>query len=224
MPTLLRDRSVSELSDAEVIERVLAGDTGLYELLMRRYNQRVYRAVRAVLRDDAETEDVMQEAYVRAYQYLPRFEQRASFCTWVTRIAVNESLARLERNKKFTSETDNEGASVTESLEATSMNPEEAAATMQTRALLEKAILELPYRYRIVIMLRDVEEMNTAHAAHVLELSEDVVKVRLHRARAMLRRQLFAKAGATNSLAFQFLVPRCDRVVAGVLARVQGSQ
>jgi RNA polymerase sigma-70 factor (ECF subfamily) len=220
MPTLLRDRSASELSDAEVIERVLAGDSGLYELLMRRYNQRVYRAVRAVLRDDAEAEDVMQEAYVRAYQYLPRFEQRASFCTWVTRIAVNESLARLERNKKFTPETDNEGASVTDSLESKTMNPEEATATMQTRALLEEAILELPYPYRVVIMLRDVEEMNTAEAAQVLELSEDVVKVRLHRARAMLRRELYAKVGATDNSAFQFLAPRCDRVVAGVLGRL----
>src|SRR5512147_1692476 len=162
MPILLRDRSVSELSDAEVIERVLAGDTGLYELLMRRYNQRVYRAVRAVLRNDAEAEDVMQEAYVRAFQYLPRFEQRASFCTWVTRIAVNESLARLERQKKFVPGVDEKSESVTDSLESKTMNPEEAAANLQTRELLEQAILELPYPYRIVIMLRDVEEMNTS--------------------------------------------------------------
>src|SRR5262249_43560486 len=157
----------SELSDAEVIERVLAGDTGLYELLMRRYNQRVYRAVRAVLRNDSEAEDVMQEAYVRAYQYLARFEQRASFCTWVTRIAVNEALARLERQKRFSSETDEEGASMADGLESKTMNPEEATAVVQTRALLEQAILELPYPYRIVIMLRDVEEMNTAEAAQV---------------------------------------------------------
>jgi RNA polymerase sigma-70 factor (ECF subfamily) len=220
MQTLIPDLSAAELPDREVIERVLAGDTGLYELLMRRYNQRVYRAVRAVLRDDAEAEDVMQEAYVRAYQYLPRFEQRASFCTWVTRIAVNESLARLERKKRFTSDVDLEGTSVTESLESKSMNPEQAAASVQSRALLEEAILELPFPYRIVIMLRDVEEMNTAEAAQVLDLSEDVVKVRLHRGRALLRRQLYARVGATDASAFQFLAPRCDRVVAAVMGRI----
>ena len=210
----------SELTDAEVIERVLAGDTGLYELLMRRYNQRVYRAVRAVLRDDAEAEDVMQEAYVRAYQYLPRFEQRASFCTWVTRIAVNESLARLEQKKRFTTDVDDEGGGVAEKLEAKSASPEVTAGSAETRALLEEAILALPYPYRIVVMLRDVEEMNTAEAAEALELSEDVVKVRLHRGRAMLRRELYARAGATNSAAFQFHAPRCDRVVAGVMERI----
>lgn len=210
----------SELTDAEVIERVLAGDTGLYELLMRRYNQRVYRAVRAVLRDDAEAEDVMQEAYVRAYQYLRRFEQRSSFCTWVTRIAVNESLARLEQKKRFTTEVDDEGVGVAEKLEAKSASPEVTAGSAETRALLEEAILALPYPYRIVVMLRDVEEMNTAEAAEALELSEDVVKVRLHRGRAMLRRELYARAGATNSAAFQFHAPRCDRVVAGVMERI----
>jgi RNA polymerase sigma-70 factor (ECF subfamily) len=222
MDTLLRDSGItaSELPDSEVIERVLAGDTGLYELLMRRYNQRIYRAIRAVLRDDAEAEDVMQESYVRAYQYLSRFEQRASFCTWVTRIAVNEALARLEQKRRFITEVDDEGASVAENLEAKTANPEMAAAGVETRALLEEAILALPYPYRIVLMLRDVEEMNTADAANVLELSEDVVKVRLHRARAMLRRELYSRAGATNSAAFQFHATRCDRVVGAVMERI----
>jgi RNA polymerase sigma-70 factor, ECF subfamily len=210
----------SELTDAEVIERVLAGDAGLYELLMRRYNQRIYRAIRAVLRDDAEAEDVMQEAYVRAFQHLPRFEQRASFCTWVTRIAVNESLARLEQKKRFTTEVDDEGASVTDNLEAKYVSPEVAAGSAETRALLEEAILALPYPYRIVVMLRDVEEMNTEETANALELSADVVKVRLHRGRAMLRRELYARAGAENSAAFQFHATRCDRVVSGVMGRI----
>jgi RNA polymerase sigma-70 factor, ECF subfamily len=222
MDALLKGVAASELPDADVIERVLAGDTGLYELLMRRYNQRVYRAVRAVLRDDSEAEDVMQEAYVRAYQYLAKFEQRASFCTWVTRIAVNESLARLEQRKRFMSELNEEGASVTDNLEAKTANPEQAAGTLETRALLEEAIMALPYPYRIVVMLRDVEEMNTADAAQALELSEDVVKVRLHRGRAMLRKELYARAGAENSAAFQFHATRCDRVVGGVMERING--
>jgi RNA polymerase sigma-70 factor (ECF subfamily) len=189
---------------------------------MRRYNQCVYRAVRAVLRDDSEAEDVMQEAYIRAYQYLAKFEQRASFCTWVTRIAVNEALARLEQRKKFISDLNEEGASVTDNLEAKSANPEQATGTLETRALLEEAILALPYPYRVVVMLRDVEEMNTADAAQVLELSEDVVKVRLHRGRAMLRKELYARAGAENSAAFQFHATRCDRVAAAVMGRISG--
>lgn len=225
MVTLLGERgiSASEMPDTEVIERVLAGDTGLYELLMRRYNQRIYRAVRAVLRDETEAEDVMQETYVRAFQYLPRFEQRASFCTWVTRIAVNESLARRQRRKRFADGADEEGASVAEKLESTTMNPEEAASAVETRGLLEEAILALPYPYRIVIMLRDVEEMSTADAAHTLDLSEDVVKVRLHRGRAMLRRELYARAGAKNSAAFQFHASRCDRVVRYVMETITES-
>jgi RNA polymerase sigma-70 factor (ECF subfamily) len=109
---------------------------------------------------------------------------------------------------------------VAEKLEAKSANPEMAAGSAETRALLEEAILALPYPYRIVVMLRDVEEMNTEEAARVLELSEDVVKVRLHRGRAMLRRELYSRVGATNSAAFQFHAPRCDRVVAGVMGRI----
>jgi RNA polymerase sigma-70 factor (ECF subfamily) len=117
-----------------------------------------------------------------------------------------------------------EGESVTDNLEANGANPEQAAGTAETRALLEEAILALPYPYRIVVMLRDVEEMNTADAAQVLELSEDVVKVRLHRGRAMLRRELYARAGATNSAAFQFHAPRCDRVVGRVMESVATGQ
>jgi len=217
---LTYDLLTADLPDAEVIERVLAGDTGLYELLMRRYNQRVYRAVKAVLRDEAEAEDVMQETYVRAFQYLRQFEQRASFSTWITRIAVNESIARLKRKKRFTTDVDEEGATVVDLLEATTMNPEESAASDETRRLLEKAILALPSRYRMVMMLRDIEGMNTTETAQALELSEDVVKVRLHRARAILRRDLYARVGATSSGAFQFHATRCDRVVQNVLNRI----
>src|SRR4051812_6463836 len=95
---------LSEVTDDQIIERVLSGETAAYEVLVRRYNQRVYRAVRAVLHDDAEAEDVMQEAYVRAYQNLRQFEHRAAFSTWITRIAIHEALARIERSKRFSSQ------------------------------------------------------------------------------------------------------------------------
>jgi RNA polymerase sigma-70 factor (ECF subfamily) len=163
----------------------------------------------------------MQEAYVRAFQYLAKFEQRASFCTWITRIAVHEALARLEQRKRYALDMDEEGVNVTENLEAKNMNPEDCAVVGETRRLLERAILTLPYRYRIVIMLRDVEEMNTMEAAEALGLSEDVVKIRLHRARAMVRKELYARVGATNGSAFPFGAVRCDRVVAAVMERVR---
>ncbi len=209
-----------ELSDEQVIERVINGDTAIYELLVRRYNQRVYRAVRAVLRDDNEAEDVMQEAYVRAFQHLARFEHRASFCTWITRIAVNEALARIERAGRYRVQDIDEDAEALFANGSAHMNPEETLASTEARALLEEAILALPLTYRTVIMLRDVEEMSTAEVAEALDLTADAIKVRLHRARALLRRELYARAGVTSASAFQFHATRCDRVSAAVMVRV----
>lgn len=210
----------SELPDDAVIERVLAGETALYELLVRRYNQRVYRAVRSVLRDDTEAEDVMQDAYVRAYQHLAQFEHRAAFSTWITRIAVHEALARLQKAHRTTAlENENEAGEFA-AFGSGVLNPEEALSSHETQALLEQVIMALPGEYRTVVILRDVEEMNTAETAAALELSEDAVKVRLHRARAMLRKELYARAGATSSAAFQFHASRCDRVAAGVAAKL----
>ena len=216
--------SVSELSDDQVIERVLSGEPALYELLVRRYNQRVYRAVRAVLRDDSESEDVMQEAFVRGYMNLAKFEHRASFCTWITRIAIHEALARIKQTKETVPIDENANELGSTSLPSQEMNPEEVLASTETRALLEQAILSLPYDYRTVIMLRDIEEMNTADTATALDLTEEAVKVRLHRARAMLRKELFVRVGANGSAAFQFHATRCDRVTAGVTARIKELQ
>src|SRR4051795_12174502 len=191
--------SASELSDDQVIERVLSGEPALYELLVRRYNQRVYRAIRAVLRDDSESEDVMQEAFVRGYLNLEKFEHRASFCTWITRIAIHEALARIKRTKETVPIDENANELGSTSLPSQEMNPEEVLASTETRALLEQAILSLPYDYRTVIMLRDIEEMNTADTATALDVTEEAVKVRLHRARAMLRKELYVRVGANGS-------------------------
>lgn len=205
--------------DEEVVARVLEGETALYEIIMRRHNQRLYRAARAILRDDTEAEDVLQDTYVRAYQHLRQFARRAKFSTWLTRIAVNEALARVERRNRFqTIDGDNELESF--ELESKMPDPESQAAQSEVRALLEEAILALPQNYRTVLMLRDVEEMNTAEAAEVLDMTEDNVKVRLHRARALLRKELYARAGAKTSAAFQFMATRCDRVVARVMRRI----
>ena len=208
-------------SDTEVVARVLAGDTGLFEILMRRYNQRVYRAARAILHDDTEAEDVMQDAYVRAYQHLSQFAGRAQFSTWLTRIAVHEALARLHRRQRLQPlETRPGMGDFGMTLASRQPDPERQAGGSETARLLEEAILSLPDAYRTVLMLRDVEQLSTEETAAILEITQENVKVRLHRAHAMVRRELFARAGAASSSAFLFPATRCDRVVANVMRRI----
>jgi RNA polymerase sigma-70 factor (ECF subfamily) len=207
------------LSDEDVVRRVLDGETALFEIVMRRYNQRLYRIARGILRDDAEAEDVMQDAYVRAYANLEQFAGRAQFSTWLTRIAIHEALARVRRRQRLDQlgpEESSDGESGM-NLMASSLNPEEQTSATELGKTLETAILAIPEHYRLVLMMRDVEQMNTSETAAALELSEENVKVRLHRARALVRKELFARAGAEAQSAFGFMGLRCDRVVAGVL-------
>lgn len=206
----------SELSDEEVVQRVLAGDTAMFEILMRRHNQSVYRAARAVLRDDAEAEDVMHDAYVRAYQNLAQFEGRARFSTWLIRIAVHEALARRRRRSRWT-EFDDRSTPV-----MTRPGPEDEAARGEVRRLLEDAVESLPSSLRTVLVLRSIEELSTAETAQVLGLTEDNVKIRLHRARAQVRKRLLRTAGEEAQRLFVFEAPRCDRVVRAVMASIGG--
>lgn len=209
------------LGDQELVKWVLAGETGFFEALMRRYNQRVFRASRAILRDDAEAEEVAQEAWVRAYQHLRQFEGRSSFSTWLTRIAVHEALRRAGRRRK-TEEIDAMEESRKDALPQLSAagTPEESASVSEARTLLETSIDSLPDLYREIFVLRDVEEMSTTEAAETLGISEENVKTRLHRARAMLRKEIYQRAGAKSTSAFQFMGARCDRLVRAVLQRI----
>ncbi|MGB6392809.1 MAG: RNA polymerase sigma factor [Candidatus Acidiferrales bacterium] len=218
--TLEKARS-ERWTDEEIVERVKAGDTALYEIIMRRYNQRLYRVARAILHDDAAAEDVMQDAYVRAYQHLHQFAARAPFSAWLTRIAVHEALARLrlrDRTQQFDS-ADSDGE-ISMNMVETSLDPEQSASTAELGDLLEAALLGLPLQYRAVLILRDVEEMSTIETAAALDLTEENVKVRLHRGRAMLRSWLFDRVGANAKNAFPFMGARCDRVVHAVFARL----
>jgi RNA polymerase sigma-70 factor, ECF subfamily len=212
-------------SDEEVVDRVRAGETALYEIIMRRYNQRLYRVARAILRDDGEAEDVMQDAYVRAYEHLGQFAGRSSFSAWLTRIAVHEALLRVRRRGRLDQLDDAEidGEPGTIMAEATP-DPEQITTRAELRQLLEEAILELPEQYRTVLMLRDVEELSTAETAEVLSLTEENVKVRLHRGHGMLRAWLLARVGANAADAFPFMGVRCDRVVQQVFAQLVASE
>jgi RNA polymerase sigma-70 factor (ECF subfamily) len=212
----------SAMTDDEVVERVRAGETPLFEVIMRRYNQRLYRVTRSILGNDTEAEDVTQDAYVRSYLHLDQFDGRAKFSTWLTKIAVNEALARLRKRQRVI-EIDAELGS-TEGcmkLESKAPSPEQEVLTQTIRVVLEAAVDKLPETYRSVFMLREVEELSTAETAECLDISEESVKVRLHRARSLLRKHIYAQTGAATAGAFQFLGARCDRMVSSVLARIE---
>jgi RNA polymerase sigma-70 factor (ECF subfamily) len=209
-------------TDREIVERVKAGDIALYEIIMRRYNQRLYRVARAILRDDAEAEDVMQDVYVRAFQHLDQFAGRAPFSAWLTRIAVHEALGRLRlRDRNLQLDDAEQDGEFSMNMVETSPDPEQSASRAELGQLLEEALLGLPEQYRIVVMLRDVEELSTSETAAALELTEQNVKVRLHRGRAMARGWLLARVGTNAKNAFPFMGARCDSVVHGVFARLE---
>lgn len=210
----------SVLPDEVVVARILDGHVALFEVLMRRHNERLYRAARAIIRDEAEAEDVMQQAYVNAYAHLRQFDGRASFATWLTRIAVNEAISRARRRGRYESFDDQDFAFERVTPMPTANNPEREAFTREMKVILESAVDTLPDGQREVFMLREVEGLSTAETATSLGVSEDVVKTRLSRSRATLRRDLFDRIGSTAAQSFTFLRPRCDRVVAAVLERI----
>jgi RNA polymerase sigma-70 factor (ECF subfamily) len=210
------------ISDDDLVSRVRAGETGLYEMLMRRYNQRLFRVIRSVVTNDDEAEDVLQEAWVRAYEHLDQFAGRASFSTWVTRIAFHEALARTRKNKRWTP-LENPGGEImaeAERRQTTAETPEMQAERNQLGRILQAAVDALPETYRSVFVLREVEQLSTTETAECLELSAEAVKTRLHRSRALLRRDLKSRLGPATSEAYAFLGARCDRIVMRVLERI----
>jgi RNA polymerase sigma-70 factor (ECF subfamily) len=209
------------LSDVEVVRRVRDGETALFEIIMRRYNQRLYRVARAILKDDGEAEDVMQQAYVNAYVHLDQFAEKAAFSTWLTKIAVYEALALSRRRRATELHTVFESGDDTMThIQTSAPDPEHQAFATELMRLLESAVESLSEHHRIVFTLRDIEGLSTAETAECLGISEENVKTRLHRARALLRDDLSARTGAATSGAFQFHLSRCDRVVAGVMEKI----
>src|SRR5690349_5540951 len=145
------------LTDAEIVQKVRDGEHALFEILMRRHNQRVYRTARAVVKDETEVEDVMQQAYVNAFTHLHQFEDRSEFSTWLTRIALNEAFARRQKRQRAASSAVDEGGALMERMQASQPDPERQAYAQELRRVLEHAVDELPDNYRVVFMLRDIE-------------------------------------------------------------------
>ena len=211
----------TDFSDEQVVVQILQGQTALFEVLMRRHNERVYRAARAILRDDREAEDVMQQAYVNAYANLRQFDRRAKFSTWLTRIAVNEAIARARKRGRYEPlEMDDSGRMERLMVGSSVPDPERQAFVGELAGLLEAAVDDLPDGCREAFVLREIQGLSTSETAQSLDVSEDVVKTRLSRAKSKLRRDLFDRAGLAANNAFTFHQSRCDLIVAAVFARI----
>jgi RNA polymerase sigma-70 factor, ECF subfamily len=210
--------SLEPPTDEEIVEQVLSGDGSAFALILRRYNQRLFRVARGILGDDAEAEDVLQEAYVREFAHLDQFEGRSKFSTWLTRIAVHEATARRRRRRRMrlVDLGDEEGLC----MPPISHNPEAEASRIELGALLRELIDMLPSSLRAVVMLRLVEGLDTDEAAECLGLTSANVKIRLHRARSLLREQIDERIGEEARQLYQFDGHRCDRIVHAVMTRL----
>ena len=222
-PATLPKSGVDELTDEAIVDRVRGGDVPLYEILIRRHNQRLYRTIRAVLRDDRDVEDVMQQAYVDAYRHLDQFRGDARFSTWLTRIAVNRAIrsGRGARRGLELVPAISDAELTIEQTPAPAIDPEHAMYGHELRVVLESTIEQLPEPFRLVFVMREVEGLSTAETAECLAINEETVKTRLHRAKRLLRDHLDTRLGPAAGSIYQFHLSRCDRVVAGVLFAIQ---
>lgn len=220
-------RLVENLPDEHLVAQIRGGDTATFELIMRRYNRRLFRIARGILRDDGEAEDCVQETYIRAWFALAQFRGPAGFAGWLCRIATNEALMRRRRlARRWTSSTGDEPAAVVrpEEMQSTAPGPAAQLHERQIRQLLEAAIDKLPDGCRDAFVFREVEQMTVAETAFCLGIEEGAVKTRVHRARKLLQRSLHDELSTVLSGAFDFAGDRCDRLVAGVFQRINAMQ
>jgi len=210
------------LSDEEIVARVQAGEVALYEVLMRRHNQRMYRAVRGILRNESDIDDILQDAYLSAYEHLDGFAGRSRFSTWLVRIAINKALDRIRRTSRIVGldgwPEEEILAKIPEALH--SPNPEAESGRREITRLLEDAIDTLPPAFRSVYLLREVEGLSTRETAECLGIEPATVKTRIHRARGRLREALEERVGASAPETFNFGASRCDALVAKIFAKI----
>ena len=213
----------ADRNDEELVEQVLAGATELFEVLVRRYNQRLYRIQRSYIRDEELVKDALQSTYLKAFEKLDQFRGEAQFSTWITRIAIHEALKHRQRENRY-AQLQPVGASRPETEEESGSggNPEEEAVNENLRRLLENAIDTLGPKYRSVYMMREIEQMSTKETAKCLNLTRSNVKVRLHRARRMLREELENRVKDTDI--FNFRGRRCDLIVFSVMKLIKKSE
>ncbi|MEX3759470.1 RNA polymerase sigma factor [Paraburkholderia phenoliruptrix] len=221
---LASTRSAAE-DDLALVQRIVAGDRAAFEPLMRRHNRRLYRLARATLRDDAEAEDALQDAYLHAYRSLGQFRGDAALSTWLSRLVLNECYGRMRRHARRenvvpmvssnTADIDIEAMHPSDS-----EPPDSAVARAEMRALIERKLDELPESFRTVFILRTVEELSVEETAQCLDIAEATVRSRHFRARSLLREALARDIDLASSEIFGFAGARCDRIVANVMARI----
>lgn len=214
-------------TDTELAARILRGDRTAFEPLMRRHNQLLYRLARSILKDDADAEDAVQEAWISAFTHFDKFRGDAALSTWLARIAVNESYGRLRRRKRNAEvvtldsvRADTPSTEVTDMADDRTEAPDAAALRTELRAMLESRIDALPEQFRTVFVLRDVQELSVEETAACLDIPEATVRSRAFRARALLREALAHDVDAATVRAFGFAGVRCDRIVTNVLRRL----
>ena len=220
-------QNLDALGDAELVQLARERNGDAFRIIMQRNNQRLYRVARSVVQDDSEAEDVVQEAYVRAFGSLGQFRGDASLATWLTRITLNEALGRLRRQRHMVdlevldAEPSGKTQIIPFPLMPVAADPERAAAQRQIRNLIEGAIDDLPEIFRVVFVMRDVEGLSIEETADFLGMPPATVKTRLHRARLQLRRALDEQLASTLTEAFPFDGKRCRQSADKVLARLQ---
>lgn len=221
----LQSKSVDALPDRELVGLAQEGNAAAFRAIMQRHNQRLYRVARGILREDSEAEDVIQESYLRAFTSFSSFRGEAELSTWLTRIVVNEALGRVRRRRPTVELTvlesahDDDGARVIPfpGADSASENPESVAARREIRRMLERAVDELPDPFRIVFVMRAIEEMSVEETAAYLRIRPETVKTRLHRARRVLREKLDSELASALTGAFPFAGTRCARIADAVL-------
>lgn len=218
----LSNSNPQKIGETELIKRILAGEKELYEILVRRNNQKLYRVIRTYLKIEAEIEDVMQNSYIKAYSKLHQFKLNASFSTWLTRIAINEALARLnEKGKIYNLRGDNKDLSkplILEIPDSGELNPQDKMIRNESKVLLENAIDRLEVKYKAVYIMKEVEEMSIKEISDALDITASNVKVRLHRAKSMLKEYLYEISSDKN--VFEFGFSRCDRITENVMSQI----
>lgn len=210
------------IKETEIIKRILGGEKELYEILVRRNNQKLYRVIRSYLKEEAEIEDVMQNSYLIAYTKLFQFKLESSFSTWLIRIGINESLARLKKEEKVyplgnIAENDR-SIRILEIPDTKQLNPQDKMIQNETKQLLEKAIDQLDIKYKTIYVMKEVEEMSLKEIAAVLDLTVANVKIRLHRSKEILKEKLYTLTNNKN--VFEFGFSRCDGMTENVMKNI----
>jgi len=207
---MIQQESRSQIPDETLIKIILDGDKKAFEYIIRRYNQRLFRTGMSILNNDADVEDAMQTAYINAYLHLDKFKNNSSFGTWITRIMINQCLGQIRKTRS--------ARNISQDNSINMVTPDSELHNKELSALLENAIEQLPEKYRLVFVLREVEDLSVKETAEVLDIAPSNVKTRLNRAKTMLKDHL---KGYMKEHVYAFHLTRCDRIVDRVLAELK---